>query len=71
MDQASYARLKGITLPAAKSRIQRARQRMRERMVSACRVSFDSTGHIDDFVPRARLKIGPEAPWKDGNSGPV
>lgn len=52
MDQASYANLKGITLPAAKSRIQRARKRMRERMVSVCKVSFDSTGHVEDFVPR-------------------
>lgn len=65
MDQASYARFKGITLPAAKSRIQRARQRMRERMVSACQVSFDRAGHIDDFVPRAPLKTGPDAPSKD------
>lgn len=52
MDQATYARLKGLSLPAAKSRIQRARQRMRERMVSVCQVSFDSAGHVDDFVPR-------------------
>lgn len=52
MDHASYARLKGLTLTAAKSRIQRARQRMRERMVSVCQVSFDSAGHVDDFVPR-------------------
>lgn len=52
MDQANYARLKGLTLSAAKSRIQRARQRMRERMVSVCQVSFDSAGHVDDFVPR-------------------
>ena len=52
MDQATYARLKGLTLPAAKSRIQRARHRMRERMVSVCQVSFDSAGHVDDFVPR-------------------
>jgi RNA polymerase sigma-70 factor (ECF subfamily) len=58
MDQASYARLKGLTLPAAKSRIQRARQRMRERMVTVCQVSFDSAGHVDDFVPRAPPQDG-------------
>ncbi|MDR7152874.1 RNA polymerase sigma-70 factor (ECF subfamily) [Hydrogenophaga palleronii] len=56
MDQASYAELKGLTLSAAKSRIQRARRRMRERMVSVCQVSFDSTGHVDDFVPRTPPK---------------
>lgn len=55
MPQAAYARLKGLGLPAAKSRIQRARQRMRERMTSACQVRFDGQGHVDDFVPRDPL----------------
>lgn len=32
MAQAEFAWLKGLSLPAAKSRVQRARQRMRERM---------------------------------------
>lgn len=62
MDQASYARLKGLTLSAAKSRIQRARQRMRERMVVVCQVSFDGAGHIEDFVPRAPIKSDTDAP---------
>jgi len=62
MDQASYARLKGLTLPAAKSRIQRARLRMRERMVTVCQVSFDSEGHVDDFVPRTAMKVDPGTP---------
>lgn len=58
MDQAAYARLKGLTLPAAKARIRRARQRMRERMVMVCKVSFDSSGHIEDFVPRVPAPPG-------------
>jgi len=55
MAQAEYARLKQLSLPAAKSRVQRARQRMRERMTTACQLSFDPAGRVDDFVPRAPL----------------
>lgn len=55
MAQAEYARLKNLSLPAAKSRVQRARQRMRERMTTACQLSFDPAGRVDDFVPRAPL----------------
>lgn len=55
MTQAEYARLKNLSLPAAKSRVQRARQRMRERMTSACQLRFDPAGRVDDFVPRAPL----------------
>ncbi len=52
MSQADYAQRKGISLSAAKSRVQRARARMREHMVAACQVSLDATGRVDDFVPR-------------------
>ncbi|MBA4265558.1 MAG: RNA polymerase subunit sigma-70 [Comamonadaceae bacterium] len=55
MAQAEYARLKQLSLPAAKSRVQRARQRMRERMTTACQLSFDPAGRVEDFVPRAPL----------------
>lgn len=52
MTQAEFARQRQLSLPAVKSRLQRARKRMRERMTSACQVSFDSEGRVDDFVPR-------------------
>jgi RNA polymerase sigma-70 factor (ECF subfamily) len=55
LSQAEFARLKGLTLPAAKSRVQRARLRMRERMAKGCQVSFDPGGRVDDFVPRPPL----------------
>ena len=55
MAQAEFARLKGLSLPAAKSRVQRARIRMRERMAQGCQVSFDPRGKVDDFVPRPPL----------------
>jgi RNA polymerase sigma-70 factor (ECF subfamily) len=58
MAQADFARLKQLSLPAAKSRVQRARKRMRERMTLACQVRFDPAGRVDDYVPRAPLADG-------------
>lgn len=56
MRQQDFARLKGITLPAAKSRVQRARTRLKARMSEACRVSFAPTGEVAGFVPRPPLE---------------
>jgi RNA polymerase sigma-70 factor (ECF subfamily) len=55
MPQEEYARLKGLSLPGAKSRVQRARKRLRERLLSGCRVSLDAVGQVRDFVPRPPL----------------
>jgi len=55
MPQEEYARLKGLSLPGAKSRVQRARKRLRERLMTGCQVSVDAIGHVSDFVPRAPL----------------
>ena len=52
MNQADYANLKGLTLPGAKSRVQRARKRLREHLSSACQVRFDASGKVCCFVPR-------------------
>ena len=41
MKQTKYAQLKQLSLTATKSRIQRARKRLRRRMVSACQVKFE------------------------------
>ena len=56
MSQHDYAELKGISLPGAKSRIQRARKRMRVQLASACQVRFDAAGRVSDFVPRQPLR---------------
>ena len=55
MPQMEYARRLGISLSAAKSRVQRARLRMQAQMVNACQVSFDESGEVCCFVPRPRL----------------
>lgn len=52
MPQADFAKLKGLTLSAAKSRLQRARLRMKQQMTLVCQVQMDPKGHVLDFVPR-------------------
>jgi len=52
VNQEEFARLKGLTLPGAKSRVQRARKRLREHLTDACQVRFDAAGKVCCFVPR-------------------
>ncbi len=53
MKQADFARAHGLGLPAAKSRLLRARARLRKSLSEACRVSFDEQGKVCCFVPRS------------------
>jgi RNA polymerase sigma-70 factor (ECF subfamily) len=53
--QDEFARRKGLSLAGAKSRIQRARKRLREQLSLSCQVHLDATGHVSDFVPRPPL----------------
>lgn len=50
--QADFAHAGGLSLSAAKSRLQRARRRLKARMTLACQVQLDARGHVADFVPR-------------------
>lgn len=52
LTQREFAEREGLTLSAAKSRLQRARQRMRARLIIACQVSFDANGCVSNHVPR-------------------
>jgi RNA polymerase sigma-70 factor (ECF subfamily) len=52
MAQADFAKSKGLTLNAAKSRLQRTRFRMKQQMTLVCQVQVDTKGHVLDFVPR-------------------
>lgn len=52
MNQEAFAQAKGLSLPGAKSRIQRARKRLRSHLETACRVRFDDAGKVCCFVPR-------------------
>jgi RNA polymerase sigma-70 factor (ECF subfamily) len=52
--QQAFADAHGLTLSAAKSRILRARRRLRETMVKNCQVRFDGDGKVCSHVPRRR-----------------
>jgi len=55
LPQHEYARRRGLSLPGAKSRVQRARKRLREQLSQACQVRLDAAGQVSDFVPRPPL----------------
>ena len=50
--QRSFAERHGLGLPAVKSRLLRARQRLREHMVQACQIDLDADGRVAGHVPR-------------------
>jgi RNA polymerase sigma-70 factor, ECF subfamily len=45
----------GISLSGAKSRLQRARRRLKARMETGCQVRFDESGAVCGFTPRPPL----------------
>ena len=51
LHQADYARLNQLSLSATKSRLQRARKKLREQMVTACKVQFEEN-KVCSFTPR-------------------
>lgn len=51
MHQADYAQLKRLSLSATKSRIQRARKKLRQKMVTACKIQF-AHNKVCSFTPR-------------------
>lgn len=55
ISQQAFASRLGLNLSAAKSRIQRARKRLRDQLVTACQVRFDEAGQVCCFVPREPL----------------
>ena len=52
--QRAYAQAHGLSLPAAKSRLLRARQRLRDRLTNVCRVQFEADGSICGHGGRAK-----------------
>ena len=49
LNQADYARQKGLSLSATKSRIQRARKRLKTELQNTCHVRFDEQGNVCCF----------------------
>jgi RNA polymerase sigma-70 factor, ECF subfamily len=50
--QRAYAQAHDLSLPATKSRLLRARQRLRERLTQVCQVRFEPDGSVCGHVPR-------------------
>ncbi len=54
LNQADYAKRKQLSLSAAKSRIQRARKRLKEELSIACKIVFDEQGNVCCFDPACK-----------------
>lgn len=54
--QKAFAERLELSLPAAKSRVQRARLRLRAHLAEACQLTFDDEGKVCCFVPRPTLE---------------
>jgi len=52
MNQQAFAIQHGLSLPAVKSRIRRAREKLREQLKTSCKVRFDESKQVCCFVPR-------------------
>jgi RNA polymerase sigma-70 factor (ECF subfamily) len=52
LTQRAFAQAQGLSLPATKSRLLRARQRLRNHLTTACQVRFEADGSVADHVPR-------------------
>lgn len=50
--QQKFADMHNLGLPAVKSRLQRARKRLREAIILNCKVSFDDSGQVCCHIPR-------------------
>lgn len=50
--QRDFAQAHGLSLPATKSRLLRARARLRDRLTTACQVRFEADGSVASHVPR-------------------
>jgi RNA polymerase sigma-70 factor (ECF subfamily) len=49
----AFAAARNLTLSAAKSRLLRARQRLRAQLTNACQVRFDADGSVDGHIARS------------------
>ena len=52
MAQAEFARITGLSLSGAKSRLQRARVALANQLKLSCQVKFDEAGEVCCFTPR-------------------
>lgn len=56
--QKEIARLQGLSLSGAKSRVQRGRALLKERFLECCRIEFDGRGRVIDYEARDGGRCG-------------
>lgn len=59
MNQTEFAELKKLPLANVKSRIRRARRKLRETLAYLCEVTFDSNGRVFDYYCDTAIKESP------------
>ena len=62
LSQEALAARLGLSLSAAKSRVQRARKRLKAQLASACQVRHDASGKVCCLVPRPPLPASDDKP---------
>jgi RNA polymerase sigma-70 factor (ECF subfamily) len=67
---ADFAQAQGLSLPAAKSRLLRARQRLRQHLVQVCQVQFDADGRVGGHLQRPQVPP-PEPAAPQGRTHPM
>lgn len=60
MTQRELAERLHLSLPGAKSRVQRAREKLKEMLLECCHFQFDRRGRIIDYQPRCACCSGGE-----------
>jgi RNA polymerase sigma-70 factor (ECF subfamily) len=58
LSQKALSERLGISFSGAKSRVQRARQQIRQMLLDCCHFQFDSAGRIIDYQPRCACCAG-------------
>jgi RNA polymerase sigma-70 factor (ECF subfamily) len=62
LSQVEMAGRLGLSVSGAKSRVQRARAMLRDRLLECCHFEFDRLGHVIDYEPRPRCCAPVPAP---------
>lgn len=67
--QQEAARMAGISVSGMKSRVQRARTKLRSMMLRCCEVELDTRGIVIDYVVRDTTVCGAEPPNANAHAG--
>lgn len=75
LTQGEAARMLGVSLSGMKSRVQRGREKLRERFEECCRVSVDRRGRVTECEPRTKATAtsppsGPRPPAHGSRPAP-